>query len=109
MNYFRVKELESKKLAEGIEIRVIPAERMTMVFFHLEPEAVVPEHSHPHEQMGTVLKGSIELVIGEEKKIVGEGGAYHIPSNVVHSGRCLESNAEVLDVFSPPREDYLQK
>jgi len=109
MSYFIVKELEAKNLTESVEMRVIPAERMTMVFFHLEPKAEIPEHSHPHEQMGTVLKGSIELVIGVEKKIVNEGGAYHIPSNVAHSGRCLGSNAEVLDVFSPPREDYLQK
>jgi len=109
MSYFRVKELEPKKLADGVEIRLVPAERMTMVFFHLEPEAEIPEHSHPHEQVGTVLKGSIVLVIGEEKRIVNEGDAYHIPSNMVHSGRCLGSNSEVLDVFSPPREDYLQK
>jgi len=109
MSHFIVKELEAKKLKESVEIRVIPAERMTMVFFHLGPEAEIPEHSHPHEQMGTVLKGSMELVIGEEKKIVNEGGAYHIPSNVPHSGRCLGSNAEVLDVFSPPREDYLKE
>ena len=107
MSYFVVKELEAKNLKESVEMRVIPAERMTMVFFHLGPEAEIPGHSHPHEQMGTVLKGSMELVIGKEKKIVGEGSAYHIPSNVVHSGRCLGSNAEVLDVFSPPREDYL--
>ena len=109
MSYFTVKELEAKNLAEGVEMRVIPAERMTMVFFHLRPEAEIPEHSHTHEQVGTVLKGSIELVVGKEKKVVNEGGAYHIPPNVAHSGRCLGSNAEVLDVFSPPREDYLKK
>ena len=82
---------------------------MTMVFFHLEPGAQIPEHSHPHEQMGTVLKGSIELIIDEEKRIVNEGNAYHVRSNVTHSGRCLGAVSEVLEVFSPPREDYIQK
>ncbi len=105
MSYFILKDMETKKPAEGIEIRVIPGERMTMAFFHMTPGAKIPEHSHPHEQMGTVLKGSIELVIGEEKRIVGEGCAYHVPPNVVHSGRCLHSGSEVLEVFSPPRED----
>jgi len=109
MSYYIVKELEAKNLMESVEMRVIPAEKMTMVFFHLGPDAEIPEHSHPHEQMGTVLKGSMELAIGEEKKTVKEGCAYHVPSNVVHSGRCLGSKTEVLDVFSPPREDYLQK
>ncbi|UCF83896.1 MAG: cupin domain-containing protein [Desulfobacteraceae bacterium] len=109
MSYFVVKELEAKELAEGIEIRVIPGARMTMVFFDIKPGAEIPEHSHPHEQMGKVLKGSIELAIGEEKKIVGEGDAYHVASDVVHSGRCGESPSQILEVFSPPREDYVQK
>ena len=109
MSCFVVNELEAKKLAEGIEIRVIPGEKMTMVFFDLAAGAVVPEHSHPHEQMGTVLKGSLELVLDGEKRIVKEGDAYHVPSKMVHGGRCGESPTQFLEVFSPPREDFMQK
>ena len=105
MTYYVLKDMETKQPAEGIEIRVVPGKKMTMAFFHLEPGARIPEHAHPHEQMGTVLKGTIELVIGEEKRVVGEGCAYRVPSNVVHKGRCLESASEVLEVFSPPRDD----
>lgn len=105
MSYFVVKGIEAKKPAEGVEVRVIPGERMTMAFFHLAPGAKIPEHAHPHEQFGTVLKGSIELNIGKEKKVVREGVAYRVPPNVVHGGRCLDSTAHVLEVFSPPRED----
>ena len=108
MNHFVVKDLEPKKLAEGIEIRVIAGEKMTMVFFDLAPGVEVPEHSHPHEQMGTVLKGKIEFVLGGEKKVAKEGDAYHVPSDMVHSGRCGESPSQILEVFSPPREDYVQ-
>lgn len=107
MSYYTVKDMEPKKLAEGVEMRVIPGEKMTMVFFRIEPGIKIPEHAHPHEQVGTVLKGSIELVINDEKRIVNRGDAYHVPSNVIHGGRCLESTAEVLEIFSPPREDYL--
>ncbi|MDY7037798.1 MAG: cupin domain-containing protein [Thermodesulfobacteriota bacterium] len=105
MSCFTVKEIQAKKPAEGIEIRVIPGERMTMAFFHMEPKAEIPEHSHPHEQMGTVLKGSIEIIIDKEKRIVNEGDAYHIPSNIVHGGRGGELSSEILEVYSPPRED----
>jgi quercetin dioxygenase-like cupin family protein len=55
--------------------------------------------------MGTVLKGSLEMRIGPEKKIVKPGEAYHIPSDVLHSGKCLEGPAEVLEVFTPRRDD----
>lgn len=105
MTYYLLKDMATKQPAEGIEIRVIPGKKMTMAFFHLEPGAKIPEHDHPHEQMGTVLKGAIELVIGEDKRVVREGCAYRVPSSVVHQGRCLESPSEVLEVFSPPRED----
>ena len=105
MSYFLLEEMEAKRPAEGVEIRVIPGERMTMAFFHLEPEAKIPEHAHPHEQIGTVLKGSIELAIGEENRVVREGCAYRVPPNVTHSGRCLDAPSDVLEVFSPIRED----
>jgi len=105
MGYFVIKELEAKKPETGVEIRVIPGQKMTMAFFHLEPGAKIPEHSHPHEQMGTVLKGAVELIVDKEKRIVKEGEAYHVPSDVTHSGRCLESPAEVLEAFSPRRDD----
>jgi quercetin dioxygenase-like cupin family protein len=109
MSYYIVKEMAPQRPAEGVEMRVITGDKMTMVFFRLEPGAKIPEHSHPHEQMGTVLKGAIELSIDKDRKVVNEGNAYLVRSNVVHSGRCLESVSEVLEVFSPPREDYIRK
>ncbi len=107
MTFFTIKELEAKKPAEGVEIRIIPGERMTVVFFNIKPGAKIPEHSHPHEQIGTVLKGSIELTVGKEKRIVKPGDAYHIPPDIVHSGTCLESPSEVIEIFSPRRDDLM--
>jgi quercetin dioxygenase-like cupin family protein len=105
MNHFLIKDIAPRVPAPGVEMRVIHGEKMTLVFFKLYPGAGPPLHAHPHEQMGTVLKGSIELVVADEKRIVHEGEAYHIPSNVLHGGRCLEAPSEVIEVFSPARED----
>ncbi len=107
MNFYTIKEIEVKTPAEGVEIRVVPGEKMTLVFFYLAPGAKIPEHSHPHEQIGTVLKGSLELSIGTEKRIVNPGQAYVIPSNVPHSGKNLGASSEIIEVFSPPREDLV--
>jgi len=105
MNHFVLKDMNTKKPAPGVEMRIISGEKMTMVFFKLEPGAGVPLHAHPHEQMGTVLKGSIELVVADEKRIVLQGEAYHVPSNVLHGGKCGEAPSEIIEVFSPARED----
>ncbi len=86
MNHFVLKAMTPRVPAPGVEMRVINGEKMTMVFFKLEPGAGVPLHAHPHEQVGTVLKGSIEFVVADEKRIVREGEVYHVPSNVVHGG-----------------------
>jgi quercetin dioxygenase-like cupin family protein len=105
MNHFVFKDMTPRVPAPGVEMRVIHGEKMTMVFFKLEPGAGVPLHAHPHEQVGTVLKGSIEFVIADEKRIVREGEAYQVPSNVLHGGKCGESPSEIIEVFSPVRED----
>jgi quercetin dioxygenase-like cupin family protein len=105
MNHYVLKNLEPRTPVEGVEMRIIHGEKMTMVFFQLQPGSGIPEHSHPHEQMGTVLKGTVELNVAGEKRVIYPGEAYHIPSQVVHSGKCGNSPAEVIEVFSPTRED----
>jgi quercetin dioxygenase-like cupin family protein len=89
-----------------VEIKSLTGEKMSMVVFSIAPGADIPDHSHPHEQMGTILKGSLELTIGDETKKVRPGDAWCIPSDVVHSGHCLDEATEVMEFFSPPRDDY---
>jgi len=107
MAYYSIKDIPPKKPAEGVEVRIIHGERMTAAFFTIAAGSGVPEHAHPHEQIGTILKGKMELAIGREKHVVTAGGAYHIPSGVTHAGLCLEGPAEVIEIFSPVREDWL--
>ena len=90
MYHHTIAELTSKNLAPGVDIKSLTGEKMSMVLFSLAPGAAIPEHAHPHEQIGTVLKGSLELIIGDEKKVVKAGDAWCIPSYVVHKGLCLE-------------------
>lgn len=106
MPFFNLKELTSRELAPGVEVKACSGEKMTITLFSMAPGAAVPKHAHPHEQIGTVLKGTMELIIGEEKKVVSEGDIWLIPPNVSHEGHALNEPCEVLEFFSPPREDY---
>ena len=106
MAFSNINKLPVKQLTEGVTLRAVSGDKMTMALFNLFEGAAIPEHSHPHEQIGTILSGSMELVIGEEKRIVTKGDLWVIPSGMAHKGRCLEGPAEVLEFFSPLREDY---
>lgn len=63
-------------------------------------------HQHPQEQSGYVISGRYELIIDNKKYDLNPGDSYSIPGNQIHSFRVIEAG-EVVDVFTPPRKDYL--
>jgi quercetin dioxygenase-like cupin family protein len=73
----------------------------------LEPESVVLDHAHHHEQMGMLLEGRLEFTVGGITRVLGPGDIWRIPGGVIHRVRALGQPAVALDVFHPIREDYL--
>ena len=65
-------------------------------------------HSHPHEQIAYVTRGSFDFQVeGRENVILGEGDSIYFEPNIMHGGRPLTDNATVLDIFTPIRDDFL--
>ena len=92
----------------GVVMQSITGERMMANWVSIEPNRTVPRHQHPHEQLGVMLEGALELTLGDETRLLRPGDAYTIPPNLPHSARTLDGPCVVLDIFSPPREDYLR-
>jgi len=111
VKFARKDEVKSFTLAPGVRGRVIfSSDKMMFLLVEIEPGYVVPEHSHPHEQMGLCLRGRALFRSGEEKKIVEEGTFYWIPPGEKHEVTSLTDDVSIfLDVFSPPRIEYLKK
>lgn len=65
-------------------------------------------HQHYHSQITHVESGRFEVQINGEKKILTAGDAFYIPPNVIHGAVCLEAGV-LIDVFSPMREDFVDK
>ena len=78
-----------------------------MVLVEMAPHSVVPLHHHPHEQMGIWLEGEAVATIGGETRTLHPGESYYMPSNTPHTFTIGATGARALDVFNPPREDYL--
>lgn len=94
---------------DGIKQKTIAyGEKTLMVEFQLEKDHTLPLHKHPYEQTGYLVTGNIELTIGEEKYNCKPGDSWCIPVNVEHGAHIIEDSIAV-EVFSPPREDYLPK
>ena len=64
------------------------------------------EHTHPHEQSGYVISGKYRMVDNGVEYELNPGDSYVIRGNVPHSFKVIEAG-EVIDVFTPIREDYL--
>ncbi len=106
-----LKSGEGKKLNIFKEIEseiIFSGEKIMFLLVNLKAGQVVPEHRHIHEQMGTCLKGKAEFISGEKKFLVDVGTFYWMKPNELHSVKVLEESI-LLDVFSPPREDFLEK
>ena len=84
-------------LADGDEMMVIE--------WRMNPGVNVPLHSHPHEQSGYVISGEMLFTVDGQEVSVPPGTGYSIPGNLPHSAR-FEQPTVLIDIFSPPREDY---
>lgn len=87
MYFYDPKSRESKELATGIHGRTFWGSNLMMVVVDLEANAVLPRHTHPHEQGGVVISGEVELTIDRETRKLSPGDIYIIPGGVEHSAR----------------------
>jgi len=106
MYFFKPDDLKEKEIAPDVKIRTLSGEKMMISLVNLGPRSEVPLHNHPHEQMGIILEGELEFVIGNETRLCKKGDTYVIPGGVMHGVKVFDKPTVVMDVFSPPREDY---
>ena len=109
--FYRWDDMPKESVTEQLQRRLITADRMMLAHVYLEKGCVVPQHSHENEQITYILDGALKFWIGEdgsEEVIVRTGEVLVIPSHVLHKAEALEDTLDV-DIFSPPREDWLNK
>jgi quercetin dioxygenase-like cupin family protein len=94
-------------LSPSIGRQVVNTGAMTIARILLQKGAGVPAHQHPNEQVANVLSGSLRFVVDGEELIASAGESVVIPPDVPHAVEALEESI-VLDVFAPPREDWLR-
>lgn len=111
VTWHRWEDMEKEAVTGEIDRRIINGDQMMLAHVYLRKGAIVPQHSHHNEQITYILEGALRFWIGEDGSEVLDvkaGEVLHIPSNVLHKAEALEDTLDV-DVFSPPRQDWLDK
>jgi quercetin dioxygenase-like cupin family protein len=105
MTHYDWNLLTPEQVNPQITRKAIHSGSMTIARLELQKDAVVPSHSHHHEQITMVERGALRFAIGGGEKVVRAGESLVIPPHMPHGVVALEDTV-VVDIFSPSREDW---
>ena len=87
---------------KGVKAYLSQSRDHQIIFMEFGEDVELPEHSHA-AQVGIVLEGKIDLVIGGERRTYIKGDRYYIPEGVTHSGKIHAGYADVTFFNEPSR------
>lgn len=107
--FFKRKDMHPRIETETFKQSVLArGGAMMMTEAEFRKGGLAPLHSHPHEQVAYVSRGSFRFRIGEEEMEIHERDSLFVPANVEHECEALEDHSVIIDIFSPQREDFLK-
>jgi quercetin dioxygenase-like cupin family protein len=95
-----------KEIWDGVVVRAVHGERMTMALVELAPNSHVPDHHHVNEQVGVLVRGSMRLRVDGESRELRPGDTWRILSDVPHEAHTGPEGALAVEIWSPPRDDW---
>ena len=108
LKYIPWSQVEREKLNDLIDREMVVGEKVMLARVYLKKGAHVPKHSHHNVQVTYILEGALKFAIDGKEIVVHAGEVLCIPSNMPHEAWAVEDTLD-LDVFTPPREDWLNK
>ena len=106
MQHYKWDTMAIEHLADNIKRRMIVGTKEMLVRWELNKGALAARHSHPHEQVVVMVHGKLRLTVGDAEVIMVGDDIVVIPPDMPHEAQALEDTV-VIDIFSPPREDFL--
>lgn len=101
-------KVEREQLNPLIDREMIVGDQIMLARVYIAKGGHVPLHHHHNEQVTYILEGALKFAIDGKEIVVRAGEVLCIPSNMPHEAWALEDTVD-LDVFNPPREDWLNK
>lgn len=104
--HHRWSEIPSEQMNPLVTRQYITGVNTMLARIGLKKGAVVPQHSHFHEQISHVVEGALLFRLEGEEVTVRSGEILCIPPHVPHEVLALEDSV-ALDIFNPPRQDWI--
>ena len=99
-------QMSWESVTREISRKVINGRSVTVAQIHMKEGAVVPEYSHPNEQVTIVVRGALRFRIGDEEQVLRPADVLVTAANAPHRVAALEDTLAI-DIFSPVRQDWL--
>jgi len=93
----------------GLKGHIVSAEKITVSFITMDPDFHIPVHRHQSEQIMIVMDGAIDTIVDGKLYRLEKGDVLILPSNIEHGVYSSNRGCSVIDVFSPPRQDFVAK
>jgi quercetin dioxygenase-like cupin family protein len=106
MHSYTWQAVPTEEIADDISRQMIAGRNEMVVRWKFKKGALAARHSHPHEQIVMMESGRLRFAVGDEEKTLRMGDIVVVPPSVPHEAEALEDTV-VIDIFSPPREDFL--
>jgi quercetin dioxygenase-like cupin family protein len=107
--FHRWEDMPRERLTAFLDRRFLYGERVMLSHIYMKKGCLVPKHHHENEQLSYCLEGKILFKVGpneDKEHLLEAGDVIVLPSNLPHSAMALEDSLS-LDVFSPPRRDWI--
>jgi quercetin dioxygenase-like cupin family protein len=108
VKHVRWEEIPVESLNPLFDRQIVVGDQMMVARVLLKKGCVVPMHSHFNEQLTHVQSGALRFTIDGKEITVRSGEFLCIPPNVPHTAVALEDTVDI-DIFTPPREDWLNR
>jgi len=108
LKHIRWQDVELEKLNPLLDRQLVVGKDLMVARVLLRKGCIVPLHSHVNEQVTYILEGALKFWIDDKEIVVHAGEVLCIPSNMPHKAEAVEDTVD-LDIFNPPREDWLNK
>jgi len=105
------RDIPALKLFPNINVKtyLVSAEKLTVLFNFWTPNVQVPVHKHESEQILIVTDGACDAIVEGKLYHLEKGDVLILPSNIEHGVYASDKSMQTIEVFSPPRYDYVEK